>query len=550
MKKFILAAATALFAIVGCNKEQNKPALPEKEAITVTPKSREVAAEGGKVQVIVSSTGEWTLTGKEDYSSWVTPSAVKGKDGDLVTFEVKANTEKDARKAEFEFICGKAKDSFTLTSNGTAPVTPKTLKLDMEEDVLLKYTAGELRVKLKITGLDYRDLKYKISDEATSWLKYQATLEVNGGAEMVFAYDELTGLEDRVAEISVSAADVTDVKVNIVQDAKPVLTVKQPYYTVPVAGGALSVPITSNVEYEVEIEESAKSWITLGEQTETSVNFTVSALASGKRSGKVTFKQTGAEGEPLTAEITISQIDALIKWAAKLNNNRLYPKWDGTNKPGSLSNFTMEALVKFYDFNKGNGGIYSIMGIEGKFLLRMGDVGNPLKRLQIATESGNLNVPFDFEANRWYHIAVTYKLGLITVYVDGDMKGEKTSWANSINLSPDWSYESGWGSERAFWVGYSYESTRDSHGEITEVRIWNKALTKAQINEENHFYKVEPTASGLVSYWKFTEGSGDTIADATANGNKLYGEKNVRKQGSVHKGDSGIEWVEVALPEK
>ena len=54
----------------------------------------------------------------------------------------------------------------------------------------------------------------------------------------------------------------------------------------------------------------------------------------------------------------------------------------------------------------------------------------------------------------------------------------------------------------------------------------------------------------MVSYWKFTEGSGDTIADATANGNKLYGEKNVRKQGSVHKGDSGIEWVEVALPEK
>lgn len=79
MKKFILAAATALFAIVGCNKEQNKPALPEKETITVTPKSREVAAEGGKVQVIVSSTGEWTLTGKEDYSSWVTPSAVKEK---------------------------------------------------------------------------------------------------------------------------------------------------------------------------------------------------------------------------------------------------------------------------------------------------------------------------------------------------------------------------------------------------------------------------------------------------------------------------------------
>lgn len=548
MKKFILAAATALFAIVGCNKEQNKPTLPEKETITVTPKSREVAAEGGKVQVIVSSTGEWTLTGKEDYSSWVTPSAVKGKDGDLVIFEVKANTEKDARKAEFEFICGKAKDSFTLTSNGTAPVTPKTLKLDMEEDVLLKYTAGELRVKLKVTGLNYRDLKYKISDEATSWLKYQATLEVDGGAEMVFAYDELTGLEDRVAEISVSATDVTDVKVNIVQDAKQVLTVKKPYYTVPIAGGSLSVPLTSNVEYEVEIEESAKSWITIGEQTETSVNFIVSALASEKRSGKVTFKQTDAEGEPLTAEITISQVDAIIKWAAKMKGNRLFPKWDGSSKPGHLSKFTLETLVKFDDFSKANGGIYSIMGIEGQFLLRMGDVGNPLDHLQIATNAGNYNVPFAFAANRWYHIAVTFDSGKVNVYVDGENKGSNKFWNSSVHLSPYWDYEP-YG-DRCFWVGYSYNSDRDTYGQMTEVRIWNKVLSEEEINAKDHFYTVAPNSNGLFSYWKFTAGSGDNIADATGRDNKLYGEKNVRRQDSENKGDPGIEWVEVALPEK
>lgn len=126
------------------------------------------------------------------------------------------------------------------------------------------------------------------------------------------------------------------------------------------------------------------------------------------------------------------------------------------------------------------------------------------------------------------------------------MRESRFLW--SLNLSPQWSYEP-WG-DRCFWVGYSYEYNRDTYGQMTEVRIWNKALTEEEINAPDHFYKVDPHSQGLFSYWPFTAGSGDSIEDATGKGNKLYGEKNVRKQGGDNIGDPGIEWVEVALPEK
>lgn len=100
-------------------------------------------------------------------------------------------------------------------------------------------------------------------------------------------------------------------------------------------------------------------------------------------------------------------------------------------------------------------------------------------------------------------------------------------------------------------MGYSYDANRDTHGLMTEIRIWNKALTADEINAPNHFYTVDPNSEGLFSYWKFVEGEGSTVADATGKGNPLYGEVDITKQSNGdNSGPAGIDWVEVALPDK
>ena len=262
----------------------------------------------------------------------------------------------------------------------------------------------------------------------------------------------------------------------------------------------------------------------------------------------------------------------LIEWAVNMAGNRLFPKWDGTAEPlGYVSEMTLECLFKADEFNNN---ISTIMGIEGDFLIRLGDSA-PKNVLQLATMAGNLDayVDFDsrqgFEVNRWYHVAVTLAqrqegsnyIADVKVYIDGQLKAEKSDWTmrgggswwgdpvrTGVNMSKPWSYEPD--GNRCFWIGYAYDANRDFKGQMTEIRIWNKVLSVEELNAPDHFYTVDPKSEGLYSYWKMTEGEGSVITDATGNGNKLYGETNVRQQGSDNKGDEGISWIPVALPDR
>lgn len=567
MKKIFFAAAACL-ALFGC-KEPEMIMVPLQDAIEVTPRSVTFAAEGGTADVIVSSTGEWTLTAAAEYD-WVEASKAQGADGDVITFTVQPNLEVD-KKADFTFATGEegaAKCTFSVFSYaGEAPA----LDLVSEASVEFGYEAGQLEILVSTNQNHYRDVEYTLSEGAAEWLQYQATLpgETEADAKLYFNVTALEGLADREATVTVSVPGLTPVEVAVAQFAKHVLSTPTANYTVAVEGETIYIPLTVNVEYSITME-GAEGWLTYGEATEQGVPFTAAALESGKRAATVTFAQTDAvEGEtPLTCTIKITQVDALITWAADMTGNRLFPKWDGPNggiaANGDLHEVTLECMVKFDDFNKASGGIFTIMGIEGYFLLRMGDVGNPLTRLQVATMAGNYNVPFDCEANTWYHLAVVWKDRTAYVYFNGELKGTsqqfpERSWVgwptynyvylDPLALSPKWSYEPD--GTRCFWMGYSYDANRDTHGLMTEIRLWNRALTEEEINAPNHFYEVDPASEGLFSYWKFTEGEGATVADKTANGNTLYGETDIAKQSNGdNAGPAGIDWVEVALPDK
>lgn len=563
MKKIFVALAAAMM-IFGC-QEKTVPAPEVKASIEIEPSNKTVSAEGGDVKVMVTSSGEWTLEAKADYK-WVSPSADKGVDGDIVTFKVDPNETLDNLVAEWDFICGEAVAPFKLTLKGLDKL-PASIKLNSEENVVLDYNKGEFTVLLHSDDIEYRDITVTLGSE-NSWLTYVTSLagEEEGDARIIFSYKALSGLDDLTETITFSGDDVkTPVVVNVLQEAKHVLSTEKQFYTVAVEGETIEIPVTVNVDYSLTVSAEGNGWLT-AEKTDAGIKVTATALKEGKRSATITLAQTDAkEGEePLEVVLTVTQVSALITWAADMTGNRLFPKWDGTaDKLGYASALTLEALINVDEFNRN--GISTVMGIEGDFLLRFGD-SSPDNVLQVATMNGNYQVNFEFETNRWYHLAVTFTQDAsyyanVEVYIDGVKKGEKLSWQmkgggtwwgdpvrQGINFSKNWSYEPD--GTRCFWMGYSYDANRDLKGKMTEIRIWNKALTAEEINAPNHFYTVDPNSEGLYSYWKFTAGEGSTIEDATGNGNKLYGETDVRKQGSDNIGDAGIKWVEVALPDK
>ncbi len=221
---------------------------------------------------------------------------------------------------------------------------------------------------------------------------------------------------------------------------------------------------------------------------------------------------------------------ALINVVADIAENRAYPSWKDGSIVNNLSNFTLECLVNFNAFGRQ---ISSIMGIEGNFLLRVGDAGVPDNQLQVASSSNLTSSDLQFETGKWYHVAVTFDNGKVTVYFNGVPKLTGNCGKTSVSLGQAHTDESD--GRRCFWIGYSYSSDRYMDGKISEVRIWNKTLTEAEINEATHFYTVDTSSEGLVAYWKFDEGAGSTIKDYSVNGNDL----------TV---DSVPGWTKVTLP--
>lgn len=225
---------------------------------------------------------------------------------------------------------------------------------------------------------------------------------------------------------------------------------------------------------------------------------------------------------------------SLINVVCSLNENRAYPDFNNDPQFNNMEENTLEILFKASQLKKQ---ISTLMGIEGKYLLRIGDAGVPSNQLQVATSSGNLtNADLQFDSNKWYHVAVTFQKGEIKVYINGEEKASKKySRLTSVSLGTKYSAEETNG--RCFWIGYSYDNNRSFDGSVAEARIWNRALSAEEIRSVNHFYTIDPTSEGLIAYWKFDEGEGQTVKDHSANSYDLTIE-NLPK------------WESVTLPEK
>ena len=69
------------------------------------------------------------------------------------------------------------------------------------------------------------------------------------------------------------------------------------------------------------------------------------------------------------------------------------------------------------------------------------------------------------------------------------------------------------------WIGKQHGgSAFEFHGQIDEVRLWRVARSQTQIEADMN-KEVDPNTQSLGGYWKFNEGQGTTIHDATVNHN-------------------------------
>ena len=254
-----------------------------------------VPASGGSVEIPIQYNTDYTVEVEPSAQSWIKFVKTKALSSGRLEFEISAN-EGDERsgKVTVKDNSGKASPvTVTITQEGetkvlvvgdvaTVPAEGATVEVDVQYNV--GYTV-------------------EVESSAQSWIHYVETRSVQSG-KLVFKVDANDG-EERTGKVTVkdNSGKVAPVTITIVQEAEPKVLVVGDVATIPYEGGTVEVDVQYNVDYTVEVESSAQSWIhyvmTKSVQSGKLV-FKVDANDGGERAGMVTIKDNSGTVDPVT----------------------------------------------------------------------------------------------------------------------------------------------------------------------------------------------------------------------------------------------------------
>ena len=109
--------------------------------------------------------------------------------------------------------------------------------------------------------------------------------------------------------------------------------------------------------------------------------------------------------------------------------------------------------------------------------------------------------------NQWHHIVAVFDKPTIEIFVDG---AEEATASYNYDINYDVTTITLLGASN--WM----RTFQRFSGIISEVRIYNRALSATEIND---IYRYHDVTDGLVGYWKLDEGSGTIAHDSSGYSN-------------------------------
>ena len=321
------------------------------------------------------------------------------------------------------------------------------------------------------------------------------------------------------------------------------------YYTL--SADKITIPAGKTISDQLNLELKDLDGSTGGEELPIDETYLVPITISHVEGGVSTLRSSA------TAYYLVKRSSAITSAASLRDNWINFPTLDKASEGSMLFNnltaVTYEAIIRVDDFSK-HSEITTIMGVENYLLLRIGDASFPRQQLQFDGSGDSAQTPgfgkFPkkdeaklLNAGEWYHIAATYSYATreVCLYVNGKLQSKGSDLGNAastpFNLAGRAFYDlylqdpetykdyKDWGNFRQFFLGKSYDDSRQLNGDITEVRVWNVARNEQEIWD--NMYDVDPQTPGLIGYWKFDEGAGNVIKDWTGNGNDAVAEKDL-----------------------
>lgn len=276
----------------------------QKDAITLTTAKFEVDSNGGDIQVEVRANVSYDVVIPEQYQSWIREGSGstimddKGQrnnqayttradmDKAILRFHISPSEEYDKREGEIIFRSGELVETLKIYQTGGG-----ILLLSKNE-----YTVSDKGEQIKVEISSNFDFEVKMPQ--VDWITANVTRSVSSHT-LYYTVAPNTTYDKREAEIvyydrkDKSVADT----LKIVQVQKDAILLSQKEYSIGYNEEYIEVDVNTNVDFEVQIQNSCTSWITMLENPVTKglvshkLKFKISENTSyDERSGEIVIK--------------------------------------------------------------------------------------------------------------------------------------------------------------------------------------------------------------------------------------------------------------------
>ncbi len=297
-----LLSCVSLLLLAGCH---------EDPYLTVSPSNLSFAEEGGSQTIQVSANYAWTASVS---GSGFKISPASGEGVGSVTVTASAATSADEITGSVSF------QSEGLTASVALKQSAKTT-LEVGSVTKIPQEGGTITVDVRYNT----DFTVEIESAAQSWISYAGTKSLNSG-KLTFEVKSNETTNPRTGKVTVKdkSGKVQPQTLTFEQEEKTVIQVGETT-AIPYQGGTCTVGIkynTAKADITVEVENSAKTWITFI-QTKAlqsgTLEFEFAANNGEERTGKVTVKDKAGKAESVTITFTQMGIpEYMIKERAAL----------------------------------------------------------------------------------------------------------------------------------------------------------------------------------------------------------------------------------------
>ena len=307
---FLTLAAIAATA-VSCVKDE----LAQLDEVQVSQSYIALPTEGGSIDVTVTATDSWEITGIPEWLTVAPASGVAGKT--VVTFSAEATS--TTNESVLKLLCSGKTQLLTVLQMAE--------KIELPISTCAEVNAAEdgptFKIKGTITAIENTTYgNMYVTDETGSVYIYGTLYE---GAEKQFSKYGVEVGDIVVVEGPRGSYKGTPQLVNatilaIEKSLIKVESVDPETAELPIEGGILTVTLTAKGDgVEVVIPEENKSWISVSGMnvsgTSAVVSFNIAENAGGDRSSELSFKTTKS-GKEYTAVTSFSQKGAIIEATA------------------------------------------------------------------------------------------------------------------------------------------------------------------------------------------------------------------------------------------